>query len=118
MESKLAEIDELSRDLGPNPGSSPQFGAGPPFGGEGPGDVFVKSEGYKRIADSATRGGNWTSGGVEVPMSTKGGGLTVEASNSHSTYFQTNMLALSAEERLALAVFRPSAFTAVVGVSS
>jgi HK97 family phage major capsid protein len=37
-------------------------------------------------------------------------GLTVEASNSHSTFFQENKTAIRAEERLALAVFRPEAF--------
>jgi HK97 family phage major capsid protein len=38
------------------------------------------------------------------------GGLTVEASNSHSDYFRKNLTAVRAEERLALAVYRPQAF--------
>lgn len=38
------------------------------------------------------------------------GGITIEASNSHSDYFQKNLTALRAEERLALAIFRPQAF--------
>ena len=38
------------------------------------------------------------------------GGLSVDASNSHSTFFQENKVAIRAEERLALAVYRPSAF--------
>jgi len=38
------------------------------------------------------------------------GGLRVEASNSHSTFFQENKVAIRAEERLALAVYRPAAF--------
>ncbi len=45
------------------------------------------------------------------------GGLTVEATNSHSTYFASNITSLRAESRAALAVFRPSAFCAVVGLS-
>ena len=45
------------------------------------------------------------------------GGLRVEATNSHGTYFQSNITAIRAEERLALAVFRPTAFVAVTGLS-
>lgn len=41
------------------------------------------------------------------------GGLSVEASNSHSNYFQLNLIALRAEERLGLTVYRPTAYTEV-----
>jgi HK97 family phage major capsid protein len=44
------------------------------------------------------------------------GGLTVEASNSHNDFFQKNLTALRAEERLGLAVFRPGAFGKVTGL--
>ena len=46
------------------------------------------------------------------------GGLTVEASNSHSDYFIKNLTALRAERRLALAVYRPSAFHAITALQT
>lgn len=44
------------------------------------------------------------------------GGITVEASNSHADYFQRGVTAIRAEERLALAIYRPGAFGAVTGL--
>jgi HK97 family phage major capsid protein len=41
------------------------------------------------------------------------GGLRVDASNSHSTYFQLNLVAIRAEERIGLAVYRPTGFVEV-----
>jgi HK97 family phage major capsid protein len=38
------------------------------------------------------------------------GGIRVEASNSHQDFFVKNLVAIRAEERLALAVYRPGAF--------
>jgi HK97 family phage major capsid protein len=38
------------------------------------------------------------------------GGITVDMSNSHEDYFVKNKVAIRAEERLALAVYRPPAF--------
>lgn len=42
--------------------------------------------------------------------------LTLEATNSHSTYFQYNLVMIRAEERLGLAVVRPSGFGTVTGL--
>lgn len=42
------------------------------------------------------------------------GGVTVEASNSHESYFKYDLVALRAESREALCVYRPSAFTEVI----
>jgi HK97 family phage major capsid protein len=41
------------------------------------------------------------------------GGMSVEASNSHSNFFQLNLIAIRAEERLGLAVYRPTGFVEV-----
>jgi HK97 family phage major capsid protein len=45
------------------------------------------------------------------------GGIAVEASNSHSDYFTKNLTAIRAEERVALAVYRPGAFGEVTGLN-
>jgi HK97 family phage major capsid protein len=45
------------------------------------------------------------------------GGVTVEASNSHSNIFVLNLNMLRSEERLGLGVYRPVAFTEVRGLA-
>jgi len=45
------------------------------------------------------------------------GGLRVEASNSHANFFVENKMAIRAEERLTLAVYRASAFGTVTNLS-
>jgi HK97 family phage major capsid protein len=44
------------------------------------------------------------------------GGIRVEASNSHADFFIKNLVAIRAEERLALAVYRPAAMGEVTGL--
>jgi len=46
------------------------------------------------------------------------GGVTVEATNSHGDLFVKNLVAMRAESRQALAVFRPGAFTSVTGLGT
>jgi HK97 family phage major capsid protein len=45
------------------------------------------------------------------------GGISVDVSNSHSDYFIKNLTAIRAEERVALAVYRPGAFGEVTGLN-
>lgn len=45
------------------------------------------------------------------------GGLRVDVSNSHSDFFTKNLVAIRAEERLALAVYRPAAFGTSTGLN-
>lgn len=45
------------------------------------------------------------------------GGIRVEATNAHSTFFVENKVAIRAEERLALAVYREAAFGKVTGLT-
>lgn len=44
------------------------------------------------------------------------GGVELAVSDSHSTYFTENKLAVRAEERVALAVYRPASFCTVTGI--
>lgn len=45
------------------------------------------------------------------------GGLTVEATNSHASFFIENLVAIRAEERLALAIFRPAAWHLITALN-
>jgi HK97 family phage major capsid protein len=45
------------------------------------------------------------------------GGATLEVTNSHSDHFVRNLMAIRAEERLALAIYRESSFVQVTGLS-
>lgn len=56
-------------------------------------------------------------GSFQQAMIFQRSGLTVEATNSHDDFFQKNLVAIRAEERLALAVFRPAAFHLITALN-
>jgi HK97 family phage major capsid protein len=71
---QAGEIESKMRELN----GGPMTAVGPAFGASmtgGPGDIFVKSEGWKSIADPQTRGQSWTTGAVDVGVSFKAGTL-------------------------------------------
>jgi HK97 family phage major capsid protein len=102
--------------------SGQYYGGGPfygPYGGpQGPAGASQFSAdslwGMRVVVTSAITVGTALVGAFgEGAAVFRKGGVTVEASNSHSTYFASDITTLRAELRLALGVFRPSAFVAV-----
>jgi HK97 family phage major capsid protein len=63
-----AAVDQIGRQIGVE--SYESFIDGSPVDGR-PGDVFVKSEQYRKISDPQARASRWSSGPVEVPYRRK-----------------------------------------------
>jgi HK97 family phage major capsid protein len=106
--------------------SGQYYGGGPfygPYGGpQGPAGASQFSVdsiwGTRVVVTSAVTIGTAVTGSFQQGAALyRRSGVTVEATNSHSTWFADNLTALRAEERLGLAVYRPSAFVAVTGLS-
>jgi HK97 family phage major capsid protein len=103
-------------------GSGQFYGGGPFTGGYGnPGvpGLFGESLWGKRVVLSSVVGAGTALVGSfgQGAQLFRRGGVTVEMTNSHADLFLTDEVAVRAEERLGLAVFRPAAFTAVSGLS-
>jgi hypothetical protein len=78
-------------------------------GGEGPGDVFVRSKGFRSISDSQTRPQQRTSGAVEVPLATKGTLTTTPGTALNPAYYAPVFGSRGARSRSAHArPFEPS----------
>jgi HK97 family phage major capsid protein len=101
------------------------YGGGPyygPYGGpQGPSSANRFSAdaiwGLRVVVTSAIGAGTALVGAFgQAAQVFRRSGINVEASNSHSDYFTKNLVAIRAEERLALAVYRPNAFTKVTGL--
>lgn len=107
------EVVRLSKD-----GQGQYYGGGPfmgPYGNNGiAGDNIW---GLPVVVTPAATAGTALVGAFGTAAQVfRRSGLTVEASNSHSDFFQKNLTAIRAEERLALAVYRPAAFSTVTGL--
>lgn len=94
------------------------YGGGPFMGPYGQGGLAQDNIwGLNVVVTPAITEGTALVGAFQVGAQVfRKGGLTVEASNSHSDFFQRNLTAIRAEERLALAVYRPTAFATVTGI--
>jgi HK97 family phage major capsid protein len=98
------------------------YGGGPftgAYGNAGQPGLFGQSLWGKPVALSTTVGpGTAVVGSFgQAAQRLLRSGPTVEASNSHGNLFTSNQVAIRAELREALAVFRPQAFTVVSGLS-
>jgi hypothetical protein len=106
-------------------GTVGNFYSGGPFGaayGGGPGisaNLFGEAIWNTRVVLSSVVGlgtaivGNF---GQAAHVWRKGG-VSIDATNSHSDFYVRNLSMLRAEERLGLGCYRPSAFTAVSGLA-
>jgi HK97 family phage major capsid protein len=99
------------------------FGGGPysgPYGGPAaPAGAFQDSLWGKPVVLSTHVGAGTALIGSfsQAAAVWRRGGVTVEISNQHEDYFQRNLVMARAELREALAVYRPSAFCEVRGLS-
>lgn len=96
------------------------YGGGPFFGPYGAGgqanssgQITGASEtvwGKPLLVTSAVGSGTAIIGTRSSSQVFRRGGLSVEATNSHDTYFALNLVAIRCEERLAYAVYRPAGY--------
>ena len=98
------------------------YGAGPfgaSYGGNVPTGLFSESLWGKRVVLSTVVGAGTAVVGSfgQAAQIWARGGPTIEVSNSHSDWFTKDLVAVRCERRLALAVYRPSAFTVISGLA-
>lgn len=98
------------------------FGGGPfsgAYGNAGDASVFGQTLWGKPVILSSVVGlGTALVGSFgQAAMLYRRGGVTVEATNSHLDFFTHNQVAIRAESRQALGVFRPESFTEVTGLN-
>jgi len=97
----------LARD-----GNGNYFGGGP-FTGAAPDNLW----GLQVVQTTRMAAGTALVGAFNTAAQIfRRGGIVVDATNSHADNFARNITTIRAEERLALAVYRPSAFGTVTGL--
>src|SRR5262249_39746942 len=88
---------------------------GSPFASSGPRTLFGRAVAVTpKIAQGTALVGSFRTGRGQ--LFTKGG-VSVAATNSHADFFVKNLVAIRAEIRAALAVYRPAAFGKVTGLN-
>jgi HK97 family phage major capsid protein len=96
------------------------LGGGPfgqPYGGPTTGLFGGSLWGVPVILSSFVGAGTALVGNSQAAHIWRRGGVSVEATNSHSTYFVQNLTMVRSESREAFGVYRPSAFTSVSGLT-
>ncbi len=91
------------------------YGGGGPVGRSGQISGAQDTVWNKPVYVTAGIGGAGTAliGSSSAACGWSRGGLSVEATNSHASYFTSNLVAVRAERRLGLAVYRPGAMTEI-----
>lgn len=84
-----------------------QYYSGGPYAGPARNPWGVRAVISSRAPAGFPLVGNFSEGGQVW----RKGGIRLEASNSHLDYFRTNLVALRAEERVALAIYDPAMFS-------
>lgn len=109
----VSPLDAAKMDVARAVGGTGAYFSGGPYG-----NPAQNPWGLRRVVTTAVADGTPIVGAFREGATVwRRGGLTVEASNSHSDYFRRNLTALRCEERLALTIFRDAAFQKVSSVS-
>jgi HK97 family phage major capsid protein len=87
--------------------------AGGPFMGSAPATLWGKKV---VVTPRMTAGAALVGAFGQAAQVFRKGGIVIDSSNSHSTNFALNQHTMRAEERLLLAVYRPSGFGVVTGL--
>lgn len=109
----------LTRDQAGGAGTGQYLFGGPAFGpyGNGAYSNVARMWGLPVVATASMPAGTALAGDFRTAAQIfRRMGLTIESTNSNEDDFKNNLIMIRAEERLALAVYRPSAFCTITGL--